>query len=368
MLEGSTKEERRIARLRERLQLLDVDAIILFSAEYDNRASVQYLSGFTGSAAVLIVGMTDVRLIVDSRYFIQAKEESPLPTGEIEGRDPWPVIRSTLADFKVKRLAVEEEKLNVLNHAALIESGVETVRVSKLVMQLRAVKEPEELVMMRRASRVAANAFESIISRIHIGMTEAQVGTLLANAMRERGAQQLVKGHFVVASGPRGASPHGMFTDRVLCDGDMVTMDFGAIVDGYVSDMSRTIGLGSVSRRMVEVYNTVLEANRLTLAAVSSKVSGAELNAVACKHIEACGFGSYIAHVAGHGIGLELHEMPIVGPLNTDPLPPGAVVTVEPGVYIPGLGGVRIEDDVIVTETGCEVMTAESGKELRILV
>lgn len=358
------KEGRRITELRKKIAEVGADAFILFSSEYDNRPSVQYLSGFTGSAAVLVVGRDDARLIVDSRYFIQAREQSNLNIGEIQGRDPYPLIMQTLSEFKVKNLAIEEDKLAVTHYLKLGESGVKLVRTNRLLMRQRAVKDEDEIALMRRVARIAACAFESIVPLIHAGMTEAQVAALLAMAMRERGAQQLVRGHFVVASGPRGASPHGVFSDRIICDGDLITLDFGGILDGYVSDMSRTVAVGRVLGELRKAYDVVLEANKLALKSVSPGISGAEINAIACRYIEENGFGRYIAHAIGHGIGLELHEYPALNSQSDEPLKPGMVITIEPGIYIPGVGGVRIEDIVVVGDGG-EVLTNDSIKEFR---
>ncbi len=361
----------RHARLREKLALLGADGFVVFSAEYDNRPNLQYLTGFTGSAGVALVGEKGARLIVDSRYFEQADEESSafgVPVLPMEGRDPWPAIRRAVAELEIRHLAFEEDRLCVKKYLGLRELGVETVNAPQIVMQLRAVKSAWEIARMRRSSRVAATALESIVPRLHIGMTEAQVATLLAAAMRERGAQQLVKGHFVAASGPRGARPHGVFSHRVIEDGDMITLDFGAVVDGYVSDMTRTLGFGDVPPKMREIYATVLEANERALAAVSAQKTGADIERLVRGFLADKGYGEDMLHAPGHGIGLELHELPVFTPANGEKLPAGAVVTVEPGVYVPGLGGVRIEDAVVVTNDGCEVLTYDSPKELRILV
>lgn len=357
-------------RLREKLASFGADGLAVFSAEYDNRPNAQYLTGFTGSACVVLVGMEGARLIVDSRYIEQAEEESSSPGVSVrpmKGRDPWPMIRESLSELGIRRLAFEEERLYVKNYLKLLELGVEMLNAPQFIMGLRAVKSAWEIARMRRSSRVAVTAFESIVPRIHVGMTEAQIAARLAAAMREHGAQQLVKGHFVVASGPRGARPHGVFSNRLVEDGDMVTLDFGAVVDGYVSDVTRTLGFGAVPAETREIYAVVLEANARAIAATSAQKTGAELEKLTRDFLTEHGYGKGILHAPGHGIGLELHELPAIGETNTERLPAGAVITIEPGVYIPGLGGVRIEDAVAVTEDGCEVLTHDSPKELRIL-
>ena len=364
----SDERDTRHERLRERLRELGADGFIVFSNEYDNRANIQYLSGFTGSAAVIVAGMQDARLIVDSRYFEQAEQESYIPVLHMADRDPWDEIKRAVSELDIKKMAFEEDKLSVKRHALLLENGLSAVPAPQIVMQLRAVKGPEEIRWVRRACKIAACAFESIVDKVHVGMTERQMATLLADAMRVRGADQLVKGHFVAASGPRGCRPHGVFSDRVVEDGDMITFDFGAVTGGYVSDMTRTLAFGTPSEKMLDIYDTALEANKLALKSISAKVTGAEVNDVVRGYLKKRGYDEFMKHAPGHGIGLELHELPNINPANGDKLPVGAVVTIEPGVYLPGLGGVRIEDDVLVTEDGCEVLTADSPKELRILV
>lgn len=350
------------------LNAVGADGFIVFSNEYDNRANVQYLSGFTGSTAVIVVGMTGAYLIVDSRYFEQADEESYIPVIRMSGRDPWDAIRQAASGLSISRIAFEEDRLSVKRHLLLQKAGLVTIPVPQIVMQIRGVKGFKEIATVRRASKIAANSFEAIIPSLHIGMTERQMAALLANAVRERGADKLVKGHFVVASGLRGCRPHGVFSDRVVEYGDMVTFDFGAVIDGYVSDMTRTIAFGTPCERMLDIYDAVLEANKLAFESISYKVTGKALETIVSGYLGKRGYSEYIKHSLGHGIGLELHELPNINKANHDMLPIGAIVTIEPGLYVPGLGGVRIEDAVLVTRDGYEVLTSDSPKELRILI
>ena len=170
-----------------------------------------------------------------------------------------------------------------------------------------------------------------------------------------------------MASGPRGARPHGVFSDRPLEWGDLITMDVGAVLDGYYSDMTRTVALGDPDTKLAEIYHIVEEARRRAVAAVSPIATGSDVDRTAREYIASKGWGGCFTHSTGHGIGLELHELPMVNRLNKEKLAPGSVITIEPGIYVEGLGGVRIEDDAIVTKEGCEVITAASPTELRIL-
>jgi len=356
----------RIARVREALQREGADALVLFSEEESNRPSVQYLSGFTGSFAILLITAAERFLITDNRYFLRAETESDFTLVKMADRDPWPHLEEVLRKCGVGRLLFEADRLTVDKYLRLGRLGLLLAGGEGLMRRLRMVKDAEEVACLRRAAEIASAAFDAFYPGIRPGMTEAQLAAELVHAMRCRGAEQPVKGRFVVASGVRGASPHGVFTDKVVAEGEFITFDFGAVYQGYVSDLTRTVGVGRVPPELVRVYEAVLEAERRTLAAVTAGIGGAALDAVARDYLTGQGYGPYFTHGAGHGIGLELHELPLVSRRNPDPLPAGAVVTVEPGVYLPGVGGVRIEDDVLVQEGGGEVLTT-ARRELIIL-
>lgn len=359
--------ERRLERLGAGLERTGADGLLVFSAEYDNRPTIQYFSGFTGSFAVLVLGRGGGRLVTDSRYFLQAEEESFFPLVKMEDRDPWPAVARAIGDLGIEMLAVEDDRLT-LERAGALKKIVPSVKsTSGLARRLRAVKDEWELEALRRSASVAAEAFEAFLPAIRPGRTEAEIAADLVHEMRKRGAQQSAKGHFVVASGPRGARPHGVFSNRTLERGDFITMDFGAVVDGYYSDMTRTVALGEPDPKLTEIYHIVEEARKRAVAAVSPQASGADADRAARDYIASKGWGDCFTHSTGHGIGLELHELPAVSRLNGEKLSPGAVVTIEPGIYVEGLGGVRIEDDVIVTQEGCEVITGASPTGLRIL-
>ena len=357
----------RLARLQEELGRIGADGLLVFSSESDNRPGIQYFSGFTGSFAVLVLGRNGGRLVTDSRYFLQAEEESFFPLVEMEDRDPWPAVAQALRELDVKSLAVEDDRLTLERGRALGKIASSVVGTSGLVRRIRAVKDEEELGIMRRSARIAAEAFEAFLPAIRPGRTEAEIAADLVHEIRTRGAQQMAKGHFVTASGPRGARPHGVFSERVLERGDFITMDFGAVLDGYVSDLTRTVGLGEPDPKLAEIYHIVEEARKRAVAAVSSSATGRDVDRAARDFIASKGWGAHFTHSTGHGIGLELHELPVVNRLNEERLPAGSVVTIEPGIYVEGLGGVRIEDDVIVLPGGCEVITSASPTELRLL-
>jgi len=282
-------------------------------------------------------------------------------------RDPWPHLEGLLRELGVRRLGFEADRLTVDKYLRLSRLGLELVGAEGLLKRLRAVKDGEELACLRRAAEIAARAWERFYPTIRAGRTEAELAADLVHEMRRLGAEQPVKGRFVVASGPRGASPHGAFTDKPAAEGEFITFDFGAVYRGYVSDLTRTVGLGRVPGELIQAYGVVLEAQRRALQAVSARLTGAELDAVARDYIAARGYGPYFTHSTGHGLGLEIHELPNASRHNRERLPAGSVLTVEPGIYLPGLGGVRIEDNVVVGEDGCEVLTAAATKELVLL-
>ena len=355
----------RLARVRRAMEREGVDGLAVFCAEYDNSANIRYLSSFGGSFAIVVLSPSDARLITDSRYFLQAEEESPLPLVRIAGRDPWPAVAATLADMKIRTLGFETERLHIDAFRRLEALHPDLRELDRFLLALRAVKDAQEIGCLREACRIVSDAFVAFLPSLRPGRTEAEVAADLVHEVRLRGARQLAKGHFVVASGERGARPHGVFSDRVIEAGDFVTFDFGAFFGGYVSDMTRTVCVGRASSRMTEIYATVLEAQRRSLAVLASPegATGAAVDAAAREHVASRGFGECFTHSTGHGIGLEIHELPLVNAANAERLLPGSVVTVEPGVYVEGLGGVRIEDSVLVADAGCEVLTS-APKEL----
>ncbi len=236
---------------------------------------------FTGSFGILVFGEKGGRLVTDSRYFLQAEEESFFPLVRMEDRDPWPAVAQAVRELGLKNLAVEDDRLTLERGRALEKIISSFVGTSGLVRRLRAVKDEEELNVIRRSARIAAEAFEAFLPAIRPGRTEAEIAADLVHEIRKRGAQYPAKGHFVVASGPRGARPHGVFSDRMIQRGDFITMDFGAVLDGYFSDMTRTVAVGEPDPKLAEIYSIVEEARKRAVAAVSSSATGREVDAAA---------------------------------------------------------------------------------------
>lgn len=346
----------RIERLRGRLE--DVDAFVVSSP-----ANRRYLTGFTGSAGTVVVGREEAYLLVDFRYVEQAKAQAQ-GVSVVHYDDVHKSLGEILAKLKAKKVAFEAAHATVAAVRKLEEKipGVTWTPVEDWVEELRAVKDAKELKAIQAAVDLADRAFAYILDRIR-GRTEREIAFDLEFFMRREGAAKLAF-DTIVASGPNGALPHASPTDRVVQDGDLVTLDFGAVVDGYCSDMTRTVAVGKADDRQREIYQLVLEAQRAGLAAVRPGRTGKEVDAEARAVIERAGHGEHFGHGLGHGVGLEIHERPpVLSKAGEWVLKEGMVTSVEPGVYIPGWGGVRIEDLVVVTAEGCRVLT-RSPKEL----
>jgi len=355
----------RARRLREHLDPAGCDALLV-----TRLVNIRYLTGFTGSAALLLVLPDELLFLTDGRYGDRAAEElgragvtAEISVGRTQAEQKDTVTTRAAGS---KRLGLEAEEVTWAQHrrfAADWFPGLELVPTEDLVEGLRRVKDAGEVDRVAEAARIADAALAGCRSMLLDGPTEAELAIALDFAMRRGGADG-PSFETIVASGPNGAKPHHTPTDRTIGPGELVVVDFGAQVDGYCSDMTRTLSVGEPSsdtaRRMAEV---VADSQRAGVAAVSA---GAEAKAVdeVCRTIIAdAGWADFFLHSTGHGVGLEIHEAPRVSSTSTDTLEPGYVVTVEPGVYLADHGGVRIEDTVVVTAEGCDTLT-NAPKEL----
>lgn len=275
-------------------------------------------------------------------------------------------VAKLIRDHRLTAVGYEEETLSQRGYAAL--SGLlscELVPAQKLLWDARRKKTSEEIRRIRAVQAITDRAFLDVLPRIRAGLTEHEIAGMLAERMLANGGFQLAFPP-IVASGINGSNPHGFATDRIVRNGDFVTMDFGVIMDNYGSDMTRTVAIGSCTDEMRHVYETVLAAQQAGIRAAHGGVRGQEIDAAGRSVIEAAGYGACFTHSFGHGLGLEGHESPGAGPNDTTELPAGAVVSAEPGIYLPGRFGVRIEDLIVLTEDGCENLN-RSTKELLVL-
>ena len=358
----------RIKRLKEVIHKNNLDGFILFNNEYGNRANIQYLSNFTGSYCILLITKNENFLITDSRYYVQAEEESDFTLIKQVERTPWNILKKIIKENNIFKLGFERDKLSVDRYQFFMELDniKNMVGFDNLIISFRAIKDHDEINKIKTACDIASEAFKKFYRKIKVGMRESELAAMLVHEMRMLGAQKPVKGHFVVASGKRGERPHGVFTDKKVEDGDFITFDFGAVYKGYVSDITRTIGIGNVDEKLTEIYEIVLSAQKKGIENVNATFTGETLDSMVRKVIEDQGYGEFFTHSTGHGIGLEIHEFPNINHTNKENLPLNSVFTIEPGIYYPGLGGVRIEDNVILKESGCEVLTSIE-KELIVL-
>jgi Xaa-Pro aminopeptidase len=349
----------RAERLSELLPDAGTDVLLV-----TDLVNVRYLTGYTGTNGLVLVGPRTRVFITDFRYVEQAAEQvHPSFERRRAPQDLVEAIAELLPDGAL-RLGFEEAHTSVREHrrlAELLPARAELVGVNGLVERLRAVKEPEEVESIRAASVLADTAFERLVRDGLIGRTEREVALALEHDMRERGADR-ASFETIVAAGPHGALPHARPREVEIRRGDLVVIDWGAELDGYCSDCTRTVAAGEPDDTAREIYELVLEAQRAGLGAVRAGAAGREVDAVARAVIEAAGHGEQFGHGLGHGVGLEIHEAPRLSQRSEDTLQPGNIVSVEPGVYVPGRLGVRIEDLVAVTEGGCDVLTSVSKR------
>lgn len=325
--------------------------------------NMRYLSGFLGEGALLIG--QDVNMIVtDFRYTEAAATQAP----------GWEIVMSS---NELPQNQILAERANKIGKPIFWEEDFLTIREGKelgakldpamkplegLVEALRIVKDDDEIATMAKASAITDAAFAEILTKLKPGLTEKQVALMLYNAQIERGASDL-SFSTIVASGENASLPHAIPTDRVIQRGDVVTMDFGCKVNGYCSDFTRTVAIGEISPKLKEIYKIVLDANLMALDGLKPGKTGVAVDKIARDYIAKHGYGEYFGHGLGHGVGLMIHEAPRLSPVGKTVLEPGMAVTVEPGIYLPGIGGVRIEDLCIVTEKGYRNLCA-SPKEL----
>ena len=341
----------------------ELDGLLLTS-----RYSRHYAAEFDIAEGVALVSRSGCRYFTDSRYTESA--EKNLKGFEVLAVDREHTysarINEACAEFGVKTLGFEESYMTVEAFRTYEEKLNAALKpCQKAINAFRAQKEPSELRLMEKAQEITDKAFSQVLTRIRVGMTEKELCAELIYCLYKNGADGLSFDPIVV-SGPNTSMPHGVPGDRALQEGDFITMDFGVLYEGYCSDMTRTVALGYATEEMERVYNTVLEAQLAGIAASKAGVSGSEVDGAARKVIADAGYGDYFGHGYGHSLGLEIHEAPNCNPAGKAPMPVGAVCSAEPGIYLPGKFGVRIEDVVIFEEGTCRVIT-RSPKNLIVI-
>ena len=340
--------------LRAKLAERELDALLV-----SNLANVRWLTGFTGSNGAAVVGATRLRFLTDFRYLTQAAEQLDPDWEQEISSDLLKRAAERLTDGPL-RLGFDDGHLTVRQHAQLAElvaeRDVELVPAGGIVEALRAVKDDAEIERIRAAARLADEAFEEVVGGGIVGRTERDVALDLEVAMRRRGAEA-PSFPPIVAHGAHGALPHAAPRDVAIAPNTLVVIDWGAQLNGYASDCTRTVATGELDPRDRSVYEIVRAAQEAALAAVRPGPKGKEVDAVARAIISGAGHGEHFGHGLGHGVGLEVHQGPRLSRQGDDPLAAGNVVTIEPGIYVPGAVGVRIEDLVAVTADGREVLS-----------
>jgi len=352
----------RVAQLAARLSERELDALLVSNPE--NR---RYLSGFTGSAGYLLVTPQRQFLFTDSRYTEQAKSQSPhFEVVRMEAGLGW--LLDALKETGVRRVGFESDNMTVASYNRVLEAikeekelvGTSLIATTGITAELRVFKDTEELAQLQKAIDASDRAMEQVCPTIEAGMTEKEVAWRMEAAMREFGADS-ISFNTIVAAGPNGAMAHHRPSDRAIQAGEPIVIDMGARVGGYCSDITRTVVVGEPDDMFHKIYNIVLGAQLTAISTVRPGLTGQECDALSRDIIAEAGYGDSFGHSLGHGVGLAVHENPRVGPGAEDVLEPRMVFTVEPGIYIPGWGGVRIEDIVVLGEDGAKVLS-KAGK------
>lgn len=324
----------------------------------EHPVNLRYLTGFSGSEASLLVAADGTGwFICDSRYTLQAHNEVQGYAIVEQSRRRNAVVE-LVEESAARRIGIEGAHATISDYRAMTEvlNMVELVAIDAELDTIRDLKEPAELEQLEQVAMLASQSLLAVLPRLQPGVVEADFALELEFEMRRRGADACGF-DIIVASGERGAMPHGRASRKVVQTGELVTIDFGAVLDGYHSDETVTVAVGAIDEEQRRVYETVRVAHDLAIAAVKPGISCRDLDAVAREHIRAAGYGEFFGHGLGHGVGLEVHEKPVVSPRSEAMLEEGMVFTIEPGIYLPGRFGVRIEDTVAVTSDGCRMLT-----------
>ena len=361
MIENFPYEER-LKSIRKILDLNQLDGILFNSLE-----NIRYLCGFTGSDGAFVITQKESFFLTDSRYWIQSEEEVK-GSQIVHYRKKMEGVFSLLFDLKLRKVGFESASLPFSAHQSLIEKLPPEAKLIPLegeIKNIRTLKDKQELTLLRTSIEIASKAFLEILELLKEGVVEREVALELEWSMKRKGAEALGF-DIIVASGKRSALPHGKASAKRVEKGDFILIDFGSEFQGYHSDQTRTVVCGGPSSEQQKIYRIVKEAHDKAIERVRPGIPISEVDGAARDHIRNEGYGEYFGHGLGHGIGLAVHEDPVVNSENKELVQEGMVFTIEPGIYIPNLGGVRIEDMVLATPHGAELLTYLPG-ELRVI-
>jgi len=350
--------EERIKFLREKMEAKGLDAFLVVNIESSSKPTSYYLTGFTGSFSIVYITHDDVVFMTDGRYTEQAEKQ----TGEkpiLFKKKLYDELENIIKLPKGSKIGFESNRISTNTYLNVFKKfeDFEFIPSENLILEMRRTKSSEEVKFIKEAAIIAEKALQETLDSFYIGMTEKEFAAKLEYNMKIYGADNYAF-ETIVASGPRGALPHGIASDKKINAGELIVIDFGAYANGYNSDITRTVATEGISDRQKEIYELVLKAQKAAVEAVKPGMKYSELDKVARDIIKNGGYGEYFSHGLGHGLGLEVHESPRVSYMSEEISQPGDIITIEPGIYLPGDLGVRIEDDVLVTEDGYEVLTS----------
>jgi len=343
----------RISYLRDQISKTDIDTLFI-----SNKDNIRYYSGFTGTFAFLLISESKAIIITDSRYTLRAEEESPdYEIYQLKSGDNWIENSTNIAKTKIIGYEGDYVSVNLLNQ---LQKKAEKINkwkdFSEKITLGRIIKSDEETEILQKTINISDSAFNNVSKKIVTGMTEKDVGWEMEKEMRELGAES-PSFDTIVASGINGSKPHHSPTDKLISDNEAITIDMGAKYKGYCSDLTRTIFIGDPDEKFKKIYTTVLKAQLISMETAKPDMTGEEIDKIARDIITSEGYGEYFGHSLGHGVGIEIHENPGVGPNSKNNIKPGMVYTIEPGIYIENWGGIRIEDMVIMTENGNNLLS-----------
>ena len=352
----------RLAKLRNILFTSGIDAILV-----SDSSNVTYLSGFSGSEADLLVTAESAFLLCDSRYTLQASVECPACAVLNTGEGIYKLVNNIIESNNIKNLGIEDRSISLAAFNGMSRSvvGATLVPVGGMLSGLRTVKDEKEIACLKRAAWIADRAFDHVLPLIKAGVKEVEIAAELEYSMRKNGADDL-SFRTIVASGANAAKPHGTASSKPIEPGDFVVMDYGCKVDGYCSDITRTVAVGPISEKMKNIYNTVLFVQTKMLSLIKTGMPCSEADAIARRYFDLFGCGKYFTHSLGHGVGIDVHEQPTLSKRSVQSISNNMVITVEPGLYFDGECGVRIEDTVVMAGGKPYVLTS-SPKELIII-
>lgn len=348
--------------VKERVFEKDIDAILVLNIESSNAVTTRYLSGFTGSFSALLITPKRHIIVTDSRYWTQVKQESTFELVKyIPPKSFLDTVCELVSNMDLRKLAIEKDRISVTHFESLKEKlpNCEFEDISSLLLEIRSIKTEEEVKLVKSAVEIAQEAFKKMLEIAKVGMKEKELAAYMEYQIKLLGADD-VAFDTIIASGYRGALPHGKASEKEIAKGEPIVVDWGARYRGYNSDLTRVFCIGEPNDRVREVYKIVYDAQQKALEAIKAGITGKEVDSIARNHISECGYGEYFGHGLGHGLGLEVHENPGLSYRWDKPLIDGQIVTVEPGIYLEGQFGIRIEEDVVVRENGCEILTTLS--------